>query len=222
MCEKCEYTPLQTAKEMICEIGRRMYTKNFAAGNDGNISCRLSSAEVVCTPTGVSKGFMMPDMMSVVGMDGIQRFGPEVSSEVKMHLRVYRDNESIMAVIHAHPPVATSFAVAGIPLDKAILAEVVTTLGIVPVAPFATPGTDEVQDSIGPYLKDYNAVLLANHGALTWGKSLMEAWFRMERLEHYAKIMMYTSSVIGKANALTSEQIDRLILLNNDETGRIK
>ncbi len=221
MREKYRLLSLPQAKETICEIGRRMYAKGFVAGNDGNISCRLDS-EVICTPTGVSKGFMSPDMMSVVDMDGIQNSGPKVSSEIKMHLCVYENNESVTAAVHAHPPVATSFAVAGIPLDKEILVEAIIMLGTVPVAPFAIPGTDEVQDSVRPYLKKYNAVLLANHGALTWGKDLMEAWFRMECLEHYAEIMMYTGSVIGKANILKPEHVSKLMRLNNNETDRVK
>jgi len=120
-----------------------------------------------------------------------------------------------LAVAHAHPPKATSFAVAGIQLDKAILPEAIVLLGIVPIAPYATPGTQEVPDSIAPFCKDYNAVLLANHGALTWGRDITEAYHRMESLEHYATIMMYTTYTISKSNELCSSQVEKLIEIRN-------
>lgn len=128
-----------------------------------------------------------------------------------MHLRVYEENPEVMAVTHAHPPIATSFAIAGINLDKAILPEAVVNLGKVMVAPYATPGTKEVPDSITPYCKDYNAVLLANHGALTWGRDIFEAYYRLESLEYYATVTMHTGSVIGKANLLTQNQVSELL-----------
>lgn len=128
-----------------------------------------------------------------------------------MHLRVYNENPGVNAVVHAHPPVATSFAIAGIPLDKPVLPEAIVLLGIVPVAPYALPGTQEVPDSIAPYCKTHNAVLLANHGALTWGRDLMEAYFRMESLEHYATILMYSNNILKKANELNGSQIADLI-----------
>lgn len=211
------YMPEQTAREGICEIGRRMYERRFVAANDGNISVRIGDDAVLCTPTGVSKGFMTPELMAVVRLDGEQVSGTlKVSSELKMHLRAYRENPDIMAITHAHPPAATSFAIAGIPLDKAILPEAVVMLGRVPVAPYATPGTEEVPDSIAPFCRAYNAVLLANHGALTWGRDLTEAWYRMESLEHYATIMMYTTNIIGKANLLSRDQINRLVEIRSN------
>lgn len=199
------------ARKAICEIGRRMYERCYIAANDGNISIRIGKDRFICTPTGVSKGYMTPDMLVVLNSKGeVIEGGLKPSSEIKMHLRVYAENEQVQAVTHAHPPIATSFAVAGIPLDKAITSEAVVMLGIVPVAPYATPSTQEVPDSVAPFCKKYNAVLLANHGALTWGKDITEAWFRMESLEHYAKIMHYTKG-IGKENLLNSEQVKKLI-----------
>ena len=199
------------AREAICEIGRRMYERGYIAANDGNISIRIGKDRILCTPTGISKGYMTPDMHVVLNSKGEVIEGSfKPSSEIKMHLRVYAENEQVQAVTHAHPPFATSFAVAGIPLDKAITSEAVVMLGIVPVAPYATPSTQEVPDSVAPFCKKYNAVLLANHGALTWGKDITEAWFRMESLEHYAKIMHYTKG-IGKENLLNSEQVKKLI-----------
>ncbi len=200
------------AKALICEIGRRMYLREYVASNDGNISLKVSPDEVLCTPTGVSKGYMTPQMICSLDMEGNLREGThKPSSEMKMHLRVYREKPLINAVVHAHPPIATAFSVAGIPLEDPILAEFVVMLGRVDVAPYATPGTEEVPDSIAPYLRESNALLLANHGALTWGSNLEEAYHRLESLEHYAKILLYTSHIIGKQNPLDKDQVLRLI-----------
>lgn len=200
------------AKQLILEVGRRMYHKGFVASNDGNISCKVGDNELWTTPTGVSKGYMTEDMLVKVDLDGnILRGNTKPSSELKMHLRVYRENPEVKAVVHAHPPVATSFAIAGIPLSRAILPEAVVQLGEVPVAQYATPGTQEVPDSVAPFCKTHNGVLLANHGALTWGNDPMQAYFRMESLEYYATVMMYTGSIIGQANELSCEQVDKLV-----------
>ncbi len=207
------YPSIFEAKEQIIEIGKRMYMKGFVAANDGNISCRLSPDTILTTPTGVSKGFMDGDMLAKMTLDGkVLSEGPyKPSSEVKMHIRAYRENPEIMAVTHAHPPVATSFAIAGIGLDQPILTEAIMALGSVPVARYATPGTDEVPDSIAPFCRDYNSVLLANHGALSWGDSLMQAYYRLESVEYFATIMMYTGNIIGKSNKLSCEQIAPLL-----------
>jgi len=190
-----------------------MYQKNFVAANDGNISCKISEDVILITPAGVSKGFMTEDMLVKIRLDGVvlSQSSWEPSSEVKMHLRLYNENTDIMGVTHAHPPVSTSFAIAGICLDKAIYPEALVNLGVVPCIHYETPGSQGVPDSIAPYCKGYNALLLANHGALTWGRSLMEAFFRLESLEHYAMILMYTSNVICKANILSRDQVDELL-----------
>ncbi|WP_313800152.1 class II aldolase/adducin family protein [Cytobacillus sp.] len=212
MIEKQKYYSDFEAKKLICEIGRRIYNKNFVAANDGNISIKVGPNTIWTTPTGVSKGFMTPDMMVKMDLSGKVISGKmKPSSEVKMHLRVYNENPEVNAVVHAHPPVATSFAIAGINLDKPVSPEAVVLLGTVPVAPYATPGTQEVPDSIAPYCKDYNAVLLANHGALTWGSDLIQAYYRMESLEHYALMLMYSNNIINKANELSCSQISDLI-----------
>lgn len=200
------------ARELILEVGRRLYEKNFVASNDGNISILVSPDTLWATPTGVSKGHMTQDMLVKTDLEGrVLEGSSRPSSELKMHLRAYRENPAIRAVVHAHPPVATSFAIAGIPLDRPILPEAVVQLGIVPVAPYAEPGTQEVPDSIAPYCRDYNAVLLANHGALTWGADVMQAYYRMESLEYYAKVSLYTGFLLGRANELTGEQVGRLV-----------
>jgi L-fuculose-phosphate aldolase len=156
---------------------------------------------------------MKEEELVKMSLDGkvIQQGKLAPSSEIKMHLRIYNENPKVRGVCHAHPPAATSFAIAGIRLDKAIYPEALVNLGIVPVARYETPGSQGVPDSVAPYCRDYNALLLANHGALTWGGSLMEAWYRLESLEHYAMIFMYTEFVIGKANVLNSDQIDELV-----------
>jgi len=203
------------AKQSIIETGRRMYAKNFVAANDGNISCKVSDDLIWVTPTGASKGYMTENMLIKMRLsdraviEGVNK----PSSEIKMHLRVYAENPAVRAVTHAHPPVGTSFAVAGIALDSAIYPEALVNLGKVPCARYETPGSDGVADSIAPYCKDRDccALLLANHGVLTWGGSLEEAFFRMESLEHYATILMYTGRIIGKANVLTDEQVAELM-----------
>lgn len=200
------------AKNLICEIGKRMYQKNFVAANDGNISVKVSPTTIWTTPTGVSKGFMTQDMMVKMDLFGNVIEGTlKPSSEVKMHLRVYKENEELHAVVHAHPPVATSYAIAGISLEKPISPEAIVLLGRVPVAKYATPGTEEVPDSIAPFVKDHNAVLLANHGAITWGRDIFEAYYRMESLEHYALMLMYSTNIINKANELSYSQVADLI-----------
>lgn len=206
------YLSDEAAVEAILTVGRRLYEKNYVASNDGNITCRVSPTELWATPTGVSKGFMTAEMLIKTDLDGNVLCGTHrPSSELKMHLRVYRENPDVRAVVHAHPPVGTSFAIAGIALDRPILPEAVVQLGTVPVAPYATPGTQEVPDSIAPFCRTHNAVLLANHGALTWGDDPMQAYMRMESMEYYALVTMYTGFVLGRANELTHAQVDRLI-----------
>jgi len=200
------------AKKVILEVGKRMYAKGFVASNDGNISVKVGPNAVWVTPTGVSKGYMTSDMLVKLNLDGKVIYGRnKPSSEIKMHLRVYMENPDVLAVTHAHPPVATSFAIAGLQLDRAILPEAVVNLGSVPIAPYATPGTQEVPDSIAPYCRSHNAVLLANHGALTWGRDVFEAYYRLESLEYYATVMMYTGNIIGKANELSCNQVSQLV-----------
>ncbi len=210
-----KFPSFETARDEIIEVGRRMYLKNFVASNDGNISVRLAPDVIATTPTGVSKGYMTPDMIVKMTLDGevlnADTCPYKPSSEAKMHVRAYRENPEIMAVTHAHPPVSTAFAIAGISLDEAILPEGVVQLGTIPVAKYANPGSQAVPDSIAPFCKDYNAVLLANHGALTWGRDVFEAYHRMESLEYYALVTMYTRSIIGQARVLSGDQVDLLL-----------
>jgi len=200
-------------KEQICDIGKRIYNKNMVAANDGNISVKIDDNVFLCTPTGVSKGFMTPDYICKVDANGNvieanEGFRP--SSEIKMHMRVYAKRPDVGAVVHAHPNFATSFAIAGQPLSKPIMPEAVISLGCVPLAPYGTPSTPEIPDSIEPYLNDFDSVLLENHGALTWSSDLLSAYMKMESLEFYAELL-YKSSNIGEPTEFTKEQIAQLV-----------
>ncbi|MGF9714558.1 class II aldolase/adducin family protein [Paenibacillus naphthalenovorans] len=195
------------AKAMILDIGQRMYRKEWVASNDGNISVKLDADRVLVTPTRQSKGYMTAGMLSIVDRQGHVLEGTyQPTSELKMHLKIYEMRPDVNAVVHAHPPFATSFAVAGIPLDRYILAEAVFELGKVPIAPYATPSTDELTDSFVDLLSEHDCFLLKNHGATTMGIDLMTAYYKMESLEHLAKIMNYASS-LGKMDEIPQDKV---------------
>lgn len=196
----------------IVEIGRRLWLRGFVASNDGNISVRVADDRVLMTPTAVSKGFMTPDMMVITDMDGTLVSGVpgrRPSSEIKMHLVAYQQRPDVKAVVHAHPPLATGFAVAGIPLDRAVLAEVITTLGSIPIADYATPSTQELPDAVKPYVKAHDGLLLANHGALALGADLFGAYYKMETIEHFARISLVARQ-LGRENLLSRDEVARL------------
>jgi L-fuculose-phosphate aldolase len=194
----------------IVEVGRRLYARAYVASNDGNISVRLDDERLVTTPKSVSKGFMTPDMMVVVDYDGKRVAGErEASSELPMHLEIYRNRPDINAVVHAHPPTATGFAVAGIPLTRAVLAEVVTTLGSIPIAEYGTPSTSELPEAVRKYIKAHDGLLLANHGAVTCCKTVMSAYYKMETIEHFARISL-VARTLGGEHVLSRGEVDRL------------
>jgi L-fuculose-phosphate aldolase len=208
----------QEIKEQMCIVGQRMYARNMVAANDGNISVRLGNGEFLCTPTGVSKGFMTSDHICRVDAGGnvIEaggNFSP--SSEIKMHIRVYEKRPDVNSVCHAHPSFATAFAIAGIPLEEPIMPEAVLFLGSVPIARYGTPSTMEIPDSIDEFLPYYDAVLLANHGALSWGKDLITAFHKMESVEFYAELL-YKAKALGGPKLLTDEQVQRLYRLRKE------
>lgn len=199
-------------RKKICDIGRRMYDRKMVAANDGNISVKLSDNEFLCTPTGVSKGFMTPDCICKIDRDGNvieagDGFRP--SSEMKMHMRVYKTRPDVGAVVHAHPIFATTFAVCHTPLSQPITAEAVMFLGTVPVAPYGTPSTSEIPDAIEPLLKDNDQLLLANHGALTYGPDLLSAYYKMESVEFYAELL-YRSRQLGNPVELDAESLQKI------------
>ena len=211
---KSVYMSEKKAKKAILDIGQRMYVRNFVAANDGNISIRTGENEVWATPTGVSKGFMKEKMLVKVDLEGNVLEGTKKpSSELKMHLRAYQENPELLSVCHAHPPICTCFAIAGIPLDVPVLAEAVITLGDVPVAPYAELGSKEVPEVIAPYCHTHNGVLLANHGAVTWAEDPYSAYYRLESMEYYANILMITGKILKEQNTLTEEQVERLLAM---------
>ena len=198
-------------KQEICEVGHRLYHHGFVAANDGNISVKLSDNEFYCTPTGVSKGSLTPDMIIKIDAEGNKLEGTlNPSSEIKMHLRVFRERPDVNAVVHAHPPVATAFTVAGIPLDRYILPEAVLTIGDVPTCAYATPSTMEIPDSLMPYIQEHDAFMLKNHGALTVGNTLTRAFFTMEEVEFNAKIMKYAME-LGRIQEIPEDKMYELM-----------
>ena len=209
-----EYLSEKQAKKAIIDIGQRMYVRNFVAANDGNISVKTGDNEVWATPTGVSKGYMKKKMLVKVDLDGNILEGTcKPSSELKMHLRAYQENEEIRAVCHAHPPVCTCYAIAGIPLTAPVLAEAVITLGDVPIAPYAKLGSREVPEAVAPFCHTHNGILLANHGAVTWAEEPYAAWYRLESMEYYANILLITEHILGRQNLLTDEQVGAVLAM---------
>ena len=201
----------QEEREAVCRVGKLLYDRGYVAANDGNISVRVGEGRLLITPSGVSKGRMTPDMLLVTDLDGTVIEGNRhPSSEGKMHLEVYRGRPDVNAVVHAHPPVSTAFAVCRRGLETPYLSELVAGLGQVPCTPsFAMLSTEEVPQSVRPYLADHNALLLANHGALAWGGDLWEAFDRLETVEHTAKIVL-NAQLLGGGIPLTEEDVVRL------------
>jgi len=199
----------QLRAEMV-EAGRRLYARAYVASNDGNISARLDDKRLLTTPKSVSKGFMTPDMMVVVDYDGKKLTGDrDASSELPMHLEIYRNRPDVNAVVHAHPPIATGFAVAGIPLTRAVLAEVVTTLGSIPIAEYGTPSTAELPEAVRKYIKAHDGMLLANHGAVTCCRTVMTAYYKMETIEHFAKISL-VARLLGREHLFSRDEVEKL------------
>jgi len=198
-------------RQDICEIGRLLHQKGFVAATDGNVSVRLPGGDVLATPTGVSKGMMRPDDMVIVDPEGHKLHGQKnASSELAMHLMIYRRRPDVHSVVHAHPPVATGYAAAGLSLDKALVSEIVLGLGCVPLAPYGTPGTPELSQALKDFVPRYDALLMANHGVVTYGEDLLRAYFKMETVEHFARIALVTE-VLGRQKLLSSAEVDKLM-----------
>jgi L-fuculose-phosphate aldolase len=199
------------ARRQIVEIGRRIWQRGYVASNDGNLSIRLDGSRILITPTGRSKGFMKPEELTVVDLAGTKLSGgPDPSSELSMHLFAYARRPDVGAIVHAHPPRSTAFAVAGIPLAQCVLPEVILTLGKVPLTSYATPSTEEVPQSIDEFIGSFNALLLRNHGVLTLGRNIEEAYFRLETVEHFADITL-SARILGGASPLTREEVQKLL-----------
>jgi len=198
-------------KEQMCEIGRRLYNKGFAAANDGNITARLNERELLCTPTMVSKGFLKPDDICKVDYEGKQLAGKKKrTSEVLLHLVVYKTRPDVQAVVHCHPPHATAFAVAREPIPKCVLPEVEVFLGEVPMSVYETPGGQKFADTLLPYTKDCNTVILANHGTVSWGPDVEKAYFNTEIIDAYCNILILARQ-LGRINYFTPQQTRELL-----------
>ncbi len=200
-------------RKEIVEVCRHIYEKGFVAANDGNVSVLLEDGRVLITPTGVSKGFINPEDLAVVNLEGeVLSEEHRPSSELPMHLYIYKNRPDVRAVVHAHPLYSTGFAVAGIPLDKNVLAEVVLTLGAVPLVEYGTPSTDELPTAMGEYIRRADAFLLANHGVVTIGRNLLETFWKLERVEHFAQIS-FIARLLGGERLLSREEVEKLTQL---------
>ena len=211
-------------KDQMCDVCHKMWQLGWVAANDGNVSVKLEDGTFLATPTGISKSFITPEKIVHIDKDAniIEANGDyRPSSEIKMHLRCYKEREDVGAVLHAHPPVATGYAVANVPLDEYSMIETVIAIGSIPVTPYGTPSTYEVPDAIAPYLGEHDVVLLQNHGALSVGADLLTAYYRMETLELFAKISL-TAHLLGGEKEISRENIDRLCSMRSQYkvTGR--
>jgi L-fuculose-phosphate aldolase len=199
----------------LARFGKMLHGQGFVAATDGNLSVRLDDQRILITPTCVSKGMMRPQDMVIVGLDGRKLNGSSnPSSEIAMHLTIYRMRPDVDAVVHAHPCTATGFASAGMALDEPLCSEVVITLGSVPLAPYATTGSMELSDSLRPYIPYHDAILMANHGVVTYGEDLCRAYMRMEAVEHYARIVL-TTRLLGSAQSLDSRELEKLVAVRS-------
>ena len=201
---------LHELRQAIVDVGKLVFQKGWVAANDGNITIRLDDERILATPTGVSKGMMSPDDLIIVDYEGNKIEGRlERTSEIAMHMTIYKERPDINSVVHAHPPVATGFASAGRSLNKALLPEVIIGLGCVPTADYGLPGTPALTEPMMPLIPKYDALLLANHGAVAYGKDVWQAYFRMETVEHFARIN-FVAEMLGGAQALPRTEVDKL------------
>src|SRR6187551_809814 len=198
------------ARKLIVEVGKLLYERSYVVASDGNVSIRLDENTVLATPTMTCKGRMTEDSLALTDMDGKPLSDKRASSELAMHLLIYKMRPDIKAVCHAHPPHGTAFAVAGLAIDQPILSEVILTLGCVPLAAYGTPSTEELTREMQPLVKHHNALLMANHGAVAYGADLWQAWDRLETLEHTAKIAIL-SRMLGGSRNLSADAVEKLI-----------
>ncbi len=200
----------QQLREDMVRVGRFIFDKGWVAANDGNITVRLDERRILATPTGICKGMMQPDDLIVCDLEGEKICGErERTSEMGMHLTIYRMRPDIRSIVHAHPPVATGFAVAGRALNLALLPEVVIGLGSVPLAEYGLPGTPALSEGMLPYIPKYDALLMANHGAVAYGEDVFQAFFRMETVEHFARITL-VAELLGGPKVLPRVEVQKL------------
>lgn len=200
----------QLARSDIIEIGKLLYQRSYVVSSDGNISIKLDDNRILATPTQVSKGRMSEDILALTDLEGKPLNDKRASSELAMHLLIYRERPDVKAVVHAHPPHGTAFAVAGLAIDAPILSEVILALGCVPLTAYGTPSTNELTGEMQPFVKHHNALLMANHGAVAYGADVWQAFDRLETLEHTAKIAILART-LGGAQDLPAEAIEKLV-----------
>jgi L-fuculose-phosphate aldolase len=195
----------------ICTVGRWLRERGYVAATDGNVSVRLDAKRVLTSPTAISKGMMAPDDLVITDLQGKKLSGRRnPSSEIAMHLLIYKRRPDVYAVCHAHPPVATGYAAAGLALNKALISEVVLALGCIPVARYGTPGTPELTEALEPLVPSYDAILMANHGVVAYGGDLLTAFFRLETTEHFARVSLVTE-LLGKQVLLSEADVVKLL-----------
>lgn len=203
----------------IVQFGRQLHDNGFVAATDGNLSVRLDEHRLLVTPTCMSKGMMRPADMVIVDMDGNRLAGKRrVSSEIGMHLLIYRLRPDVRGVVHAHPPTATGFAASGFDLNRPLVCEVVVGLGSIPLARYGTPGTPELADALEPLIPHHDAILMANHGVVTFGSSLENAYMKMETVEHFAKIALVTH-LLGHEQPLGEKEVEKLVAVRDRYNG---
>ncbi len=208
----------QYRKEIV-QFGEMLYQRGYVAAMDGNLSVRLDEDRILATPTAMCKGMMRPSDLVIVDVDGNRLEGHRnVSSEIKMHLLIYRMRPDIQGVVHAHPTTATGFAAAGMALDKPLVCEVVIGLGSIPLARYGTPGTTELCDALEPYVPEYDAILMSNHGVVAYGADLHQAYMKMETVEHFAQIALVTH-VLGREEPLEGQELEKLIAARSKYQG---
>ncbi len=200
-------------RDEICNIGKRMYARGFVAGNDGNVSCRLADGTVLCSPTLISKGVMEPADLAVVDLDGKQLSGSrKITSEIRLHLAVYRADPAVGAVVHCHPPYATAFGVAGVDVPTGILPEAEIFLGAVPRVEYETPGSEALAAAVAGFVGKANAVILSNHGTVSWGPTLERAYWGSEILDSYCRVLLLADR-LGHVGRLPAEKVKELLAL---------
>jgi L-fuculose-phosphate aldolase len=212
------YPSDQEAKELICSIGKRMYDKQFVTANDGNMTIRVGENQVIATPTGISKGSLTPEMLLKVDFDGkILEGSYKPTSEMSMHLNVYKHNSEIQSTCHAHPLHLSALACAGIELDMPSTPAAVCIAGRIPVVPYYCSGSEQLADSVIPYVNLYHVINLANHGPLSWGKSPIEAWYRLESAEAACQLMLMLKFTIGKLRPMSKAQVEEVLRFHHIE-----
>jgi L-fuculose-phosphate aldolase len=199
--------------------GKALHERGYVAAMDGNLSVRLDERRILATPTSMSKGLMRPADMVIVDLDGHRLAGRRnVSSEIAMHLLIYKLRPDVRGVVHAHPPTATGFAAAAMPLNQPLVCEVVIGLGSIPLARYGTPGTPELSDALAPLIPEYDAILMSNHGVVAYGDTLHHAYMKMETVEHFAQIALVTH-LLGRQNPLSAQELEKLMVARSKYQG---